>query len=140
MTRDAIEVMFARRRDAYDRQDAAALARDYAADCIVESPSGGVHQGPAAAEQVLRTVFDALDIKVHDESLLIDGNSVAQVVTVEGTDSGQFLGLPPTGKSFRMPAVLVYELKDGLIVRERRIYDFTGVLVQVGLFKAKPGV
>jgi steroid delta-isomerase-like uncharacterized protein len=140
MTRDAIEVMFARRRDAYDRQDAAALARDYAADCIIESPSGGVHQGPAAAEQVLRTVFDALDIKVHDESLLIDGNSVAQVVTVEGTDSGQFLGLPPTGKSFRMPAVLVYELKDGLIVRERRIYDFTGVLVQVGLFKAKPGV
>jgi len=140
MTRDAIEAMFARRRDAYERQDAAALARDYAADCIVESPSGGVHHGPAAAEQVLRTVFDALDIKLHDESLLIDGNSVAQVVTVEGTDSGQFLGLPPTGKSFRMPAVLVFELKDGLIARERRIYDFTGVLVQVGLFKAKPGV
>jgi predicted ester cyclase len=139
MTRDAIEAMFTRRREAYDRQDAAALARDYAADCIIESPSGGVHHGPAAAEQVLRTVFDALDIKVRDELLLIDGDCVAQVVNVEGTDSGQFLGLQPTGKSFRMPAVLVYELKDGLIARERRIYDFTGVLVQVGLFKAKPG-
>jgi len=140
MTRDAIEAMFARRRDAYDRQDAAALTRDYAADCTVESPIGGVHHGPAAAEQVLRTVFDALDLKLRDELLLIDGDSVVQVVTVEGTDSGQFLGLPPTGKSFRMPAVLVFELKDGLIVRERRIYDFTGVLVQVGLLKAKPGV
>ena len=60
--------------------------------------------------------------------------------TLEGTDSGQFLGLPPTGKSFRIPAVFLYELKDGQIARERRIYDFTGLLVQIGLLKAKPAV
>jgi len=29
-------------------------------------------------------------------------------------------------------------VKDGLIVRERRIYDFTGMAVQVGAIKAKP--
>ena len=29
-------------------------------------------------------------------------------------------------------------LRDGHIVHERRIYDFTGILVQVGLLKAKP--
>jgi len=27
---------------------------------------------------------------------------------------------------------------DGFVVEERRIYDFTGVLVQVGVLKAKP--
>jgi len=140
MTRDAIEAMFARRRDAYDRQDAAALARDYAPECIIDSPTGGVHHGPAAAEQVIRTVFDALDVHLHEDSLLIDGDSVAEVATLEGTDSGKFLGLPPTGKSFRVPAVFVYDLKDGQIVRERRIYDFTGLLVQIGLLKAKPSV
>ena len=85
-------------------------------------------------------MFDALDIKVHEESVLIDGDAAAQVVTLEGTDSGQFLGLPPTGKSFRVPAVLLYEFKDGQIARERRIYDFTGLLVQIGLLKAKPNV
>ena len=47
---------------------------------------------------------------------------------------------PPTGKSFRVPAVFLYDLKDGQIARERRIYDFTGVLMQVGLLKAKPAV
>src|ERR1044071_8259906 len=122
MTRDEIATLFARRRDAYDRQDAAALARDYAADCVIESPTGGMHHGPAAAEQVLRTVFDALELKMHDETLLIDGDSVCQVVTVEGRDSGEFLGLQPTGKSFRLPAALLYALKDGQIVREQRIY------------------
>jgi hypothetical protein len=34
---------------------------------------------------------------------------------------------------------IIYLLKDGLIVRERRVYDFTGLLVQVGAIKAKPG-
>jgi steroid delta-isomerase-like uncharacterized protein len=138
MTREAIVALFNRRNEAYDRRDAAALAADYADDCVVESPSGGVHHGRAAAERVLRSVFDALNAKVRQDSLLIDDDQVAQTLTIEGTDDGQFLGLPPTGKSFRLPAVFLYTVKDGQITHERRIYDFTGMLVQVGLLKAKP--
>jgi steroid delta-isomerase-like uncharacterized protein len=137
MTRDVISALFERRRAAYAAQDAAALARDYAEDCVVESPSGGIHHGPAAAERVIRSIFDALDAKIHQE-LLIDGDSVAELVQFEGTDGGQFLGLPPTGKSFRVPCVLLYTLKDGKITHERRVYDFTGMLVQMGLLKTKP--
>jgi hypothetical protein len=37
-----------------------------------------------------------------------------------------------------VPGVFVYELKDGKIVHERRVYDFTGLLIQTGLLKAKP--
>ena len=138
MTRDAIAAIFDRRRVAYDNQDAATLAADYAIDCVIESPSGGIHHGRAAAERVLRSVFDALDVKMHQDVLLIDGDLVAQVLSLEGTDDGQFLGLPPTGKSFRVPAVFLYTLKDGQIASERRIFDFTGLLMQVGLLKAKP--
>jgi steroid delta-isomerase-like uncharacterized protein len=140
MTRDTIAAIFERRRLAYDNQDTGALAADYAVDCVIESPSGGVHHGRAAAEQVLRSVMDAFDVKMHQDGLLIDGDSVAQILTIEGTDDGQFLGLPPTGKSFRVPAVFLYDLKDGQIARERRVYDFTGLLMQVGLVKAKPAV
>jgi steroid delta-isomerase-like uncharacterized protein len=140
MTREAILAIFDRRREAYGRQDVDALARDYADDCVIESPTGGVHHGPAAAAQVLQTVFDAFDVKMQQECLLIDGDSAAQCVRIEGTDSGVFLGQPPTGKSFRISAVFLYDFKDGRIARERRIYDFTGLLVQVGLLKAKPTV
>ena len=138
MTRDQISDMFERRRAAYDRQDATALAADYAVDCVVESPSGGTHQGRAAVEQVLRVVFNALNVRVHQQAVIIDGDAVAQVVSIEGQDVGRFLGLAPTGKSFRVPGVFLYDLQDGQIVRERRIYDFTGVLIQIGLLKAKP--
>jgi hypothetical protein len=34
--------------------------------------------------------------------------------------------------------VLMYTLKDGQVVREKRIYDFTGMLIQIGVLKAKP--
>jgi hypothetical protein len=37
-----------------------------------------------------------------------------------------------------MPAVFFYRLENGRIVHERRIYDFTGLLLQIGVLKAKP--
>ena len=139
MTHDEIVAFFQRREDLYNDFDAAALAADYADDAVIDSPIAGVHTGRLAAEQALRVVFAAfLDRKMRTESLLIDGDLVAQVFAIEGTHIGEFLGLPPTGKPFRHTAVFLYELRNRLIVRERRIYDFTGLLVQIGVMKAKP--
>lgn len=139
MTRDEIIAFFERRRAAYDNLDAAALASDYAPDCIVDSPTGGTHQGPAAVQKVLQAVLSAfLDLKIRVDSQVIEGSQVAQILNIEGTHIGEFLGLPPTGKPFRITGVFVYELRDRQIVRERRIYDFTGLLVQIGVLKAKP--
>ena len=58
--------------------------------------------------------------------------------TEAGKDIGAFLGMSPTGKAFAVPGVFLFELRDGKIVRERRIYDFTSLLIQTGLMKAKP--
>jgi steroid delta-isomerase-like uncharacterized protein len=139
MSREDMVALFKRRQDAYDDLDAAALAADYAEDAVIDSPSGGVHTGREAAERTLRAVFSAfLDITIAVEDLIIDGDRAAQVQSMEGTHIGDFLGLPPTGKRFSMSAVFFYEVRNGRIVRERRIYDFTGMLVQIGILKAKP--
>jgi predicted ester cyclase len=139
MTRDEILAVFVRRQAAYDNLDAVALAADYAPGAIVDSPTGGTHQGPAAIQKVLEAVFRAfLDLKVRTDQLLIDGNRVAQVLHIEGTDLGEFLGLSPTGKPFDLSAVFLFEFDGRQIVRERRIYDFTGLLVQIGGLRIKP--
>ena len=139
MTRQEILELFKRREHAYEDLDAAALATDYADDAVIESPAAGVHQGREAAEKALRAIFTAfLDLTVTIEHLLIDGENVASVLTLEGTHIGDFLGIPPTGKRFQMPAVFFYQLENGKIVRERRIYDFTGLLLQIGVLRAKP--
>ncbi len=78
------------------------------------------------------------DAVAQPEELLIDGNRVVLISTSAGTDTGGFLGLAPTGKSFRLPMVFIFALNERQIVHERRIYDFTGLLVQIGMLKAKP--
>ena len=139
MTRDEVVAFFERRQEAFDSLDAAALAIDYAADCRLESPTAGSVVGRADVEKVFRAWFGAfLDLKIRTDSLVIDGNRVAQVLSLEGTDIGGFMGLPATGKSCRFAALCLYDFAGRQIARERRIYDFTGVLVQIGVLKAKP--
>lgn len=139
MTRQQVLDLFKRREDAYEDLDATALATDYAEDALIESPTAGAHRGREAAEKAFRAIFTAfLDLTVTVDDIIIDGDKVANVLTLEGTHIGDFLGIPPTGKRFSMPAVFFYQLENGKIVRERRIYDFTGLLVQIGVLKAKP--
>jgi predicted ester cyclase len=139
MTPQEILAFFARRQQAYDSLDAAQLAVDYTIDCRLESPTAGVITGRAGIEKVYRAWFDAfLDLKTTSTSLVVDGPRVAQVLEVEGTDIGGFMGLPATGRRFHMSVVCIYEFRDRLIARERRIYDFTGVLIQLGVLKTKP--
>jgi steroid delta-isomerase-like uncharacterized protein len=139
MTRDEIAAMFARREEAFEEMDAAALAADYEDDAIIDSPTAGTHRGPDAAAQALNSLFHAFaDMTRTTETRLIDGNHVAEVLTLEGTNLGGMMGLPASGRHFRVPAVFLYELRGQKIVRERRIYDFTGMLIQIGVLKARP--
>lgn len=138
MSREDVVAMFERRDRAYNDFDAASLAADYAPGAVIVSPTAGTHVGPVAGEQALRGIFDALDTEVKTLSLVIDGNQVAQLLRMEGAHLGGLFGLPPSGKLFEWTGVFLYELREGKIVREQRIYDFTGMLLKIGVLKAKP--
>jgi len=139
MTRDEVAALFARRQEAWDRRDASALTEDYAESGMLDSPlAGGSVTGRAAIEKVYQALFTAFpDMKFQSEELIIAGDRAAQLAWSSGTDRGGFMGLPPSGKAFRVPMALFYVLREGEIVSERRILDFTGVLVQVGVLKAR---
>ena len=140
MTRDEISAFFARRQQAWQNLDAAALAADYAEDATVDSPlAGGSATGRDAIEKLYVTYFAAFpDLNFEHEMLLIDGDNVAQLLRVAGTDSGGFMGMAPTRRRITFRCGFFYTVRDGRIAHERRVYDFTGLLIQVGLLKAKP--
>jgi predicted ester cyclase len=139
MTREETTALFARRQDALNRHDVAGLATLFAENCVVESPTaGGVVQGLPTVEAIDRAwVTGFPDVVLATEGLLIDGDQVAWIVRAAGTDTGGFMGLPPTGRAFEVPMVFLATLNDRHIVHERRIYDFTGMLLQIGILKAK---
>ena len=140
MTRQEIDALFARRRDAFAARDADAAATLYAPDAVVESPlGGGTVRGRDANVEVLRAFFTAFpDVTFNVEESLVDGDRVAERIMMSGTDAGGFMGMPPTHKPFQLPMVSLCRVGNGHIAHERRIYDFTGMLVQIGVLRAKP--
>jgi len=139
MSRDEILALLQRRRDAWDARDAAALAATHAEKGVVISPTGGVLEGRDEIERVYRLWISAFTgITFSVDEVLIDGDRAVQIARLSGTHAGEFFGLAPTGRQVEVQVALVYRVADGAIVEERRIYDFTGVLVKVGVLKAKP--
>jgi len=99
----------------------------------------GIVSGRGTIENVYDVWFTGFpDFTLKDEELVVDEDRVVQISIISGTDTGGFMGLPPSGRAFRIPTVQFYQLRDGKISRWRTIYDFTGVLIQVGMLKAKP--
>jgi len=140
MTRQQVEALFGRRDIAVNEHDVAGISIFNSDDVVVSSPmAGGTVHGRAAVDEVNRAYFSGFpDVTFTRETLVIDGDHAVWIGEVRGTDTGGFMGLAATGKPFRLPMVMVCTLKDGAIIREQRIYDFTGMLVQIGLLKAKP--
>ena len=141
MTREEALALIDRRNAAWAARDAAALAATHAEDGVVVSPTGGVLEGRAEIERVYRLWMTAFpDLVWEPEELLIDGDRMVQIARLSGTHAADFFGLPATGRHVNFEAALLFTAANGLIAEERRIYDFTGLLVQVGVLKAKPGV
>jgi steroid delta-isomerase-like uncharacterized protein len=140
MTRDEILALLDRRAEAWRRLDVGTLVNDYAPDAVIESPlAGGTTHGAEQIKQVFQTYFVAFpDLGMDVGDVLVDGQRAAVMATFTGTDRGGFMGMPPTGRHVTIPVVFLYEFKDGKIVRDRRVYDFTGLLIQIGTLKAKP--
>jgi uncharacterized protein (TIGR02246 family) len=139
MTRDEVLALIKRRQEGWAARDAAALAATHAEHGTVASPVGGVLEGRAEIERIYRLWFSAFpDIVIHQDDLLIDGDRVVVVARLVGTHAGDFFGLAATGRHVEVQVALVLTVAGGLVVHERRIYDFTGVLVQVGVLKARP--
>ena len=68
----------------------------------------------------------------------MNGDRVAQVFSAEATHVGEFMGLRGTNRRFKIQGVRLFEMGDGLVQHERRLYDFTGLLIQVGVLRGKP--
>jgi steroid delta-isomerase-like uncharacterized protein len=134
------KAFLAQRQAALVALDVDALTALYAESAVVQSPAaGGTVTGRRAIERVFRGWFEAFpDFTLEDERYVIEGGEVAHVARAVGTNVGGFMGLPATGKTFHFNLAFLFTVENGRITRERRIYDFTGMLVEIGVLKAKP--
>ena len=139
MTADEVRAFAERHIEHWQARDAAAIAADHAPDGVVESPSAGTHQGRQAIRKALQTWFDSFpDMRFPTEQIVADTDAAAIVVTVQGTQQGEFFGVPAAGQHLKFRMVLAQRFENGLITHEQRIFDFTSVLARLGLIKIRP--
>jgi hypothetical protein len=140
MDRAIVAAFLAERDQHWIARDADALGAGHAEDGVVRSPIFANLQGRKAITEAYRSLFRSFtDWHLSSRPAVIDGLRVAQPFDVVATHTGTLLGFEPTGRRFEIHGVLLFTLTpECLIADEQRIYDFTGLLIQVGVLRGKP--
>ncbi|MGH3674493.1 MAG: ester cyclase [Mycobacterium sp.] len=96
-------------------------------------PTGQVFDGDDEVigyYRMTRTAFpdqrhDDVRYHVTDDAVIVEFNLL-------GTNLGEFYGLPPTGRSFRVPIIAVFFFDGDRIINERVYFDSASLVTQIG--------
>lgn len=79
--------------------------------------------------EVMRRAFP--DVHVHIEDIFAAEDRVAVRLTISGTHSGEFLGIPATGRSIHYNSHEFYRVADGAIAEEWVCSDMATLMRQI---------
>jgi steroid delta-isomerase-like uncharacterized protein len=96
--------------------------------------TGQVHEGRDAVVAYHRAQRGAFPDQRHEHVRMhvADDDTVISEFDLLGTNTGQFAGLPPTGRTFRVPVIAVFSFDDDRITNERVYLDAASLLRQIG--------
>ena len=94
----------------------------------------GLPPGPEAERQQLLAFRGAFpDFNLEIEHLLADDSYVARVAKVSGTQDGEFIGAPPSGKRFEARVADIMRVEDGRLSEHWTVFDSSAMMAQLGL-------
>jgi steroid delta-isomerase-like uncharacterized protein len=110
---------------------------------LVEHQNFGPNHAPGA--EGVRAVIESLhrafsDFHLEIEDLVADGGTVWLRMVATGTQTGSFMGHPPTGRPMRIDVLDVIRIEDGLMAEHWGVPDRLGALLQLGLLKPPAAV
>ena len=88
--------------------------------------------GREAAGQLIRYVHqDAFDARMELKNLLTDQGKAAIEADFAGTHTGEFAGIPATGRKVRVPYSVIYDLRGDQISALRIYFPMTQLIQQL---------
>lgn len=126
-----------RYQEAYNTANYDALDEVVAADALTPNKISTMPRGLEGAKLVhQKTLVGMPDYHTAIEELIAEGDKVVARVTMTGTHTGDFYGIPPTGRRVNLTAIYIVRIADGKIVEHWGEEDGVTVLKQLG-FKIK---
>lgn len=114
------------------RGDLAAIDELVAPDFISHT-WGITENGPAnlrAATERIHGSLKNVEFTIDDE--VADGNAVVLRLTSSATPTGEFMGVPATGRSYTIGEIHWFRLADGRIAEHWHQHDALGLMKQLG--------
>jgi steroid delta-isomerase-like uncharacterized protein len=131
---EANKALIRRYREAHNSNDLAALDDLVAADLITHSQLPNVPPGREGGKMVHQGSLAAFpDGTTTTEDLIAEGDRVVERFTFAGTQQGDFMGIPPSGKRVTVSGMSVFRIADGKIVEHWGENDGLGLLAQLGM-------
>jgi steroid delta-isomerase-like uncharacterized protein len=116
-----------------NRGDADALDEVVASDLVDHAAFPGQAGGLEGYKQSLamsRVAFPDGWITIED--MIAEGDKVVTRYTSRGTHQGEFLSMPPTGKTVAFTGVVIHRIAGGKIAEEWGTWDQLGLMQQLG--------
>jgi len=101
-------------------------------ECIDHDPMLGQGQGREGQRHTCQMVVNGLSNRstLRDEFLAV-GDTVVENWVFQGTHTGEFLGVPATGKQLQVRGIEIWRLANGKIVERWGVVDAAGVMEQL---------
>ena len=125
--------------EAFSQGNLAVLDEILAPDQVNGGPGAlpGIPPGPEGNKMLITAYRNAFpDIHFTIDEQIAEGNTVVTRWTAHGTHSGEFAGLPPTGKSATVVGIGLDRVENGKIVESWGLFDQFGMLQQLGVIPA----
>ena len=126
-----------RYQEAYNTANYDELDKLVAADILTPNMISNMPHGLEGAKLVhQKTLIGMPDYHTAIEDLIAEGDKVAARVRITGTHTGDFYGIPPTGKHIDLTGIYIVRIVNGKIVEHWGEENGVTVLRQLG-FKIK---
>jgi steroid delta-isomerase-like uncharacterized protein len=101
-----------------------------------ELPAGlpNDREGVIQLTTMLRSAFP--DFKATIDDIIAEGSKVVIRMTWRGTQDGEFMGMPPSGKSVSIGVIDIIRIADGKFVEHWGQIDSMGMMQQLGAIPA----
>ncbi|HEX5040772.1 MAG TPA: ester cyclase [Candidatus Limnocylindria bacterium] len=98
---------------------------------------GPTPPGRAGLKDAIQRVSRGIsDPKMVIEDVIAEGDRVAVRLTSSATHTGDFMGMPASGKRYEIGEIHIFRLRDGRVCEHWHQADFVGMMKQLG---AEPG-
>jgi steroid delta-isomerase-like uncharacterized protein len=122
-----------------NRGDVDALDELASPDYVERDPLPGQGTGRDGLKDRVRMLRSAFGQQFTLEDVIAEGDKVVVRWTGSGKHEGEFMGIPPTGKSFTIAGIDIHRIQDEMMAEHWHVVDQLSLLQQLGIIPQPEG-